>query len=221
MLLLLLACTQSEKTNGQDQDTSTVVETGPNFENEAHLRVFDLQEEPDAFSKTGMGLIEAYFVNLTPPTYPYEVQSVTYQLRNIPNSDCGTGGSLNIIAHASNVPPSENPEIVDFIQYDSLSPYIFPTVENTASAVVVLDSTSNPETIVDNVFEFTAVFDPPLLIEDDLDLWLGYGIHDIPSDQFTCTVVVQGSGVITYYANGGQMDLDDLYAPNLGVNVRY
>ena len=49
MLLFLLACTQSEKTNGQDQDTSTVVETGPNFENEAHLRVFELQEEPEAF----------------------------------------------------------------------------------------------------------------------------------------------------------------------------
>ena len=74
---------------------------------------------------------------------------------------------------------------------------------------------------MDNVFEFTAAFDPPLLIEEDLDLWLGYGIHDIPTDEITCTAAVEGSGVISYLVSGGQMELDDMYSSNLGVNVRY
>ena len=172
--LIFLACSEKDTTSSSDSGIF-----GPNFENEEHLILESDFEQCGVYWHAGSdNMIEGAFVQMSPPTYPYEIRGISIQAFVSESFGCSPEGTIHLIAYVGE-DPRESEEIVSFMEYNTIAPYSFPELENVVSATIALDSTSNPEVLLEDIYEFTAIFDTPLLVENEQPLWIGFGIYDM------------------------------------------
>ena len=210
-IFMLLAC--SEK------DTALTTETGtsePTFENEEHLVLSPEMEQCGNYWRAGAGnMIEGAFLQMSSPAYPYEIRGVSIQAIISDDYCLNSEGTIHLIAYVGD-DPRNSEEIVSFMQYDTLAPYSFPELENVVSTTIALDGSSNPETLENDRYEFLATFDEPLLVDNDQQFWVGFGIHDlddicINACDTTNSVVLVNQGVF----------IEQPTVPNFGVVLGY
>ena len=208
---MLLACSEKDTTISSDSGIS-----GPTFENEEHLILTSDLGQCSVYWHAGAGnMIEGAFVQMSSPTYPYEIRGVSIQALVADDYGCGSEGTIHLIAYAGD-DPRRSEEIVSFMEYNTIAPYSFPELENVVSTTIALDGTSNPETLEGDRYEFLATFDEPLLVENDQQFWIGFGIHDMDD---TCLYGCEttNSGLMV---RQGEI-YEESTVPNFGVVLGY
>ena len=209
--LIFLACSEKDTTHA---DTA---EDGPDFQNEEHLVLESDFEQCGVYWHAGSdNMIEGAFAQISPPTYPYEIRGVSIQAFVSESFGCSPEGTIHLIAYVGE-DPRRSEEIVSFMEYNTIAPYSFPELDNVVSATIALDSTSDPEILVEDKYEFTAIFDTPLLVENEEPLWIGFGIHDMEN---TCIAGCEANQTLLMARQGEILEEEDA-APNLGVVLGY
>jgi hypothetical protein len=214
LFIIIIGCLEQE-------NTSKNIDTGissPTFDHEEFQKIEPDISQCQTYMITGIDrMMEGSVVEMYPPVYPYEVRGMSIQILIDDAISCPAGGSLHLFTYVGDEEPQNNDEIISFMLYNSIAPYSFPELENIVSTTVNLDSTSNPEYFEElEIYEFMAMVENPLLVEEEQRLWVGFGIHNVAE---TCVMTCPTNNT-SYFVQERSFNETD-YSANLGVVIGY